>query len=31
CQQMSHGVTTVTVAVMIIPLHIRYLPAVGVA
>ncbi|GKB40957.1 hypothetical protein Tco_0885899, partial [Tanacetum coccineum] len=27
-QQMQHGVTTVTVAVMIVPLHVRYPPVV---
>nr|GEZ96522.1 hypothetical protein [Tanacetum cinerariifolium] len=31
CQQRSHGVTAVMVAVMIVPLHISYPPAVGVA
>ncbi|GKF76209.1 hypothetical protein Tco_0225653, partial [Tanacetum coccineum] len=27
-QQMQHGVTTVTVAAMIVPLHVRYPPVV---
>nr|GEX09452.1 hypothetical protein [Tanacetum cinerariifolium] len=31
CQQMWHGATIVTVAVMIVPLHTIYLPVVGVA
>ncbi|GKD10093.1 hypothetical protein Tco_1189778, partial [Tanacetum coccineum] len=31
CQQMLHGVMAVTVAVMIVPLHTRYPPVVGVA
>nr|GEY82732.1 hypothetical protein [Tanacetum cinerariifolium] len=31
CQQMWHGATAVTVAVMIIPLHTLYPPVAGVA
>ncbi|GJV95927.1 hypothetical protein Tco_1547504 [Tanacetum coccineum] len=31
CQQMLHEVMAVTVAVMIVPLHTRYPPVVGVA
>ncbi|GKC50394.1 hypothetical protein Tco_1073139 [Tanacetum coccineum] len=31
CQRMLHGVMAVTVAVMIVPLHTRYPPVVGVA
>ncbi|GJT56366.1 hypothetical protein Tco_0991420 [Tanacetum coccineum] len=31
CQQMLHGATTMTVAVMIVPLHTIYPPVLGVA